>query len=277
MPFAFLPGTARPAAFPRGGGAPAGPSGPAARGERAPGARPLVAALVACAAIAAPPASHAQERPAATASRITQVTVAPGIATIERSARLPAGARSATFACLPAGLDPDSLQISADAGVRVGEFKVTTEDRDVAAGCASPLDDRIRALEDRIADVQADITALRRVDRYLDHVAGQLLTAVQREASALMQAVLSGLQDFLRWAKAQWRNFVNGLELIGKILQEQFKQLGQVLASALQSLGALAAQVQQAMVALGYELEKVVNWVGDLFGCPVSKASNALP
>lgn len=175
MPFAFLPGTARPAAFTRCSGAPDGPSGPAACGERAPGARPLVAALVACAAIAmiaAVPASHAQERPATTASRITQVTVAPGLATIERSARLPAGARSATFACLPASLDPDSLQISADAGVRVGEFKVTTEDRDVAAGCASPLDDRIRALEDRIADVQAEITALRRVDRYLDHVAG---------------------------------------------------------------------------------------------------------
>lgn len=111
----------------------------------------------------------------------------------------------------------------------------------------------------------------------LKDVAGQLLIAVQREASALMQAVLSGLQDFLRWAKAQWRNFVNGLELIGKILQEQFQQLGQVLASLLQGLGALAAQVQQAMVALGYELEKVVKWVGDLFGCPVSKASNALP
>lgn len=172
MPFAFLPGTARPAAFTRCSGAPAEPSGPAACGERAPGARAFVAALAACSAIAAIPVSHAQERPPATASRITQVTVAPGIATIERSARLPAGARSATFACLPASLDPDSLQISADAGVRVGEFKVTTEDRDVAAGCASPLDDRIRTLEDRIADVQAEITALRRVDRYLDHVAG---------------------------------------------------------------------------------------------------------
>lgn len=175
MPFAFLPGTARPAAFTRCSGARAETSGPAALERRTPGARPLAAALAACSAIAmiaAVPASHAQERPAATASRITQVTVAPGIATIERSARLPAGARSATFACLPAGLDPDSLQISADAGVRVGEFKVTTEDRDIAAGCASPLDDRIRALEDRIADVQAEITALRRVDRYLDHVAG---------------------------------------------------------------------------------------------------------
>ncbi|MDA8522855.1 DUF4139 domain-containing protein [Acidovorax sp. NCPPB 4044] len=123
--------------------------------------------LAACAAFGA-----AAQEPPPVASRITQVTVAPGIATVERSARIAAGARGATFACLPASLDPDSLQIGADAGVRVGEFKVTTEDRDVAAGCASPLDDRIRALEDQIANVQAEIAALRRVDRYLNHVAG---------------------------------------------------------------------------------------------------------
>ncbi|AVS64914.1 hypothetical protein C8245_03680 [Paracidovorax avenae] len=129
-------------------------------------------AAAACLWLAAAGMASAQERPATTASRITQVTVAPGIATIERSARISAGARSATFACLPASLDPDSLQISADAGVRVGEFKVTTEDRDVAAGCASPLDDRVRALEDQIAGVQAEIAALRRADRYLDHLAG---------------------------------------------------------------------------------------------------------
>ncbi|AVS83766.1 hypothetical protein C8239_02480 [Paracidovorax avenae] len=129
-------------------------------------------AAAACLWLAAAGMASAQERPAVVASRITQVTVAPGIATIERSARIAAGARSATFACLPASLDPDSLQISADAGVRVGEFKVTTEDRDVAAGCASPLDDRVRALEDQIAGVQAEIAALRRADRYLDHLAG---------------------------------------------------------------------------------------------------------
>ena len=129
-------------------------------------------AAAACLWLAAAGMASAQERPSVVASRITQVTVAPGVATIERSARIAAGARSATFACLPASLDPDSLQISADAGVRVGEFKVTTEDRDVAADCASPLDDRVRALEDQIAGVQAEIAALRRADRYLDHLAG---------------------------------------------------------------------------------------------------------
>ncbi|WCM94174.1 hypothetical protein M5C99_05450 [Acidovorax sp. NCPPB 2350] len=111
---------------------------------------------------------------------------------------------------------------------------------------------------------------------HLKDVAGHLLTVLQQKASELLQAVLSSLEDFLRWAKDQWRNFVNGLELIGQILKDQFQQLGKALASLLQGLGALAAQVQQAMVALGYALEQVVDWVGDLFGCPISKASNAL-
>ncbi|WCM89093.1 hypothetical protein [Acidovorax sp. NCPPB 3576] len=111
----------------------------------------------------------------------------------------------------------------------------------------------------------------------LKDVAGHLLTALKQEASALIQAVLSGLDRFVGWVKDQWRNFVNGLQLVGQILQDQFKQLGKDLATLLQSLGALAAEVQQAMVALGYELEKVVDWLGDLFGCPINKASSALP
>lgn len=107
-----------------------------------------------------------------TASRIARITVYPGSATVERSARVPAGARSLTISCLPAALDAQSLQISADAAVRVGEFNLLTEDRDVApSACASPLDGRIRELEDQIAGVKAESSALGLVDGYLRNVA----------------------------------------------------------------------------------------------------------
>ena len=106
------------------------------------------------------------------ASRITQVTVSPGSATVERTARVAAGARSAVFRCLPASIDTASLQIAAGSGVRVGEFKITTEDRDVAAGCASPLDGRIQELEDQLAAVRAETSSLQLVNRYLQGVAG---------------------------------------------------------------------------------------------------------
>ena len=104
-------------------------------------------------------------------SRIARVTVYPGSATVERVAKVLAGARSLTLPCLPASLDVQSLQINADPALRVGEFNVLTEDRDVAAGCASPLDGRIRELEDQIAGVKAEASALQLVDGYLRSVA----------------------------------------------------------------------------------------------------------
>lgn len=106
-------------------------------------------------------------------SRITQVKVYPGSATVDRVARVAAGSRSVTFACLPAGLDVQSLQVSADASVRVGETSVLTETRELSAQCAtSALDGRIRELEDQKAALQAESDALGMVNGYLKGLAG---------------------------------------------------------------------------------------------------------
>lgn len=118
-------------------------------------------------------ASHALVVPPPGAeSRIAQVKVYPGSATVERVARALAGSRSITFGCLPAGLDVQSLQVVADAAVRIGETSVQTEPRALSARCAgSPLDSRIRALEDRKAVLQAEADALGLVTGYLKGVA----------------------------------------------------------------------------------------------------------
>jgi len=101
-------------------------------------------------------------------SRITRVSVYPGSATVERVARASAGSRTLTFNCLPAGLDVQSLQVEADAVVRIGETSVLTEQRALSAGCSSsPLDGRIRALEDQKAALQAESDALGMVTGYL--------------------------------------------------------------------------------------------------------------
>lgn len=135
-------------------------------------ARPLPpAAMTTLATLAALWAAASPALAQDTASRIARVTVYPGSATVERVAKVPAGARSITLGCLPASLDAQSLQINADPAVRVGEFNVRTEDRDVVAACASPLDGRIRELEDQIAAVKAEATSLQLVDGYLKNVA----------------------------------------------------------------------------------------------------------
>lgn len=139
------------------------------------GPRPFAAALLAATACHA---GYAATTPAATtdsagtSSRIAQVTVYPGSATVERVARVAAGARSFTFGCLPASLDSASLQVQADAAVRVGEFHIETKDRDVTPECASPLEGQIRSLEDQIAQVKAEQEALQLAQRYLGNVAG---------------------------------------------------------------------------------------------------------
>lgn len=106
-------------------------------------------------------------------SRISQVKVYPGSATVERVARVAAGSRSVTFACLPAGLDVQSLQVSAGASVRVGETSVLSEARELSARCAtSALDGRIRELEDQKAALQAESDALSMVTGYLKGLSG---------------------------------------------------------------------------------------------------------
>lgn len=155
-------------------------------------ALPCLALLLLC---SASPAALAQDT-----SRIARVTVYPGSATVERVAKVPAGARSLTLACLPASMDPQSLQINADAAVRVGEFNVLTEDRDVVTACASPLDGRIRELEDQIAGVKAEASALQLVDSYLRSVASTnpAEEAAHGRAASATPAQITATADVLR-------------------------------------------------------------------------------
>ena len=131
--------------------------------------RPLAVALLTAGVCTI---GHAAPASAAPTSHIAKVTVYPGSATVERVTRLAAGTRSFTFTCLPASLDSASLQVQADAAVRVGEFHVQTQDRDVTPECASPLEGQIRTLEDQIAQVKAEMQALQLAQRYLSNIAG---------------------------------------------------------------------------------------------------------
>ena len=130
----------------------------------------VLAASVACATWAAHSAPAASGT-ATTGSHITQVTLYPGSATVERSLRVPAGSRSVTFRCLPQGLDARSLQVVADAPVRVGNISVQVPERPLADGCARPLDERVRAAQDQLATAQAETDALELAHTYLKTVA----------------------------------------------------------------------------------------------------------
>ena len=135
------------------------------------------------------------------ASRMDRVTLYQGSATVERTLALAAGAREAVFTCLPAALDPQSLQAQGD-GVRVGEVRVDSSERALVPECASAQDARIRSVEDELARVNAATSALQLSDSYLKTVAtlaptdGKTLAAPSpAQIQATAEALRRGLED----------------------------------------------------------------------------------
>ena len=165
---------------------------------KAPSAAFLLRATFAAAAwLAASTGALAQA--AADNSRITQVKVYPGSATVERVARVAAGSRSVTFACLPAGLDVQSLQVSAGASVRVGETSVLSEARELSPRCAaSALDGRIRELEDQKAALQAENDALSMVTGYLKGLSGGSGESAQGARAPMDARNLAAMAEAMR-------------------------------------------------------------------------------
>ncbi len=126
--------------------------------------------LTCLAAAALSPTAGAQTASAMadSVSRISAVTLYPGAATVVRELRVAPGANQAVFACLPAGLDAASLQAAGDPTVRIGEISVRQQPRALLGkACASPLDERIRALQDQVAALKAESAGIDLANGYL--------------------------------------------------------------------------------------------------------------
>ncbi|MFC2590455.1 MAG: mucoidy inhibitor MuiA family protein [Ottowia sp.] len=184
---------------------------------------PALAALASLAA-SLPAAAAAPE---SAASRITRVTVYPGAAVVERAAPVAAGARRVVFECLPAKLDEQSLTASASAAVRVGEISVQTLPREQAAACASPLQERIRELQDKIAAADAEKEALDLSAEYLKAVIKAVQAAPDggERATATNASTITATAEALR--KSGQDNALRALQLDRRKedLQRQLKPL----------------------------------------------------
>jgi uncharacterized protein (TIGR02231 family) len=131
-------------------------------------------------------------------SRISQVLVYPGGATVDRVAKVAKGSTQLALPCLPASFDVASLQMSASPGIQLGEVTVQTLDRNRLPECRrGPLDARIRELEDQAAAVQAEITAQELALGYLKGLGGDR-AAVAATISANAEAVRRQSQDLLQ-------------------------------------------------------------------------------
>ena len=111
-------------------------------------------------------AAYAQD-----ASKITAVTLYPGSATIERTARVTPGMTRLEISGLPANFDPQTVRVDADPGVQVGE--VSTQD---AARTTTPnareaqLEEKIQALKDRQAAFDGEVKSAEMVNEFLSRL-----------------------------------------------------------------------------------------------------------
>src|SRR5258706_2529411 len=90
-------------------------------------------------------------------SRITAVTLYPGSATVERTAKITPGMTRLEISALPANFDPQTVRVESDAGVRVGEVSTHDQSRTAASNAReSAIEDKIQALKDRQAVLEGD-------------------------------------------------------------------------------------------------------------------------
>jgi uncharacterized protein (TIGR02231 family) len=90
-------------------------------------------------------------------SRITAVTLYPGSATVERTARITPGMTRLEISGLPANFDPQTVRVDSDPGVRIGEVSTQDQSRMGASNAReSAIEDRIQALKDRQAVLEVD-------------------------------------------------------------------------------------------------------------------------
>ena len=155
--------------------------------------------------------------PLMAASKITNVTVYPGRASVTRAAdvAVPAGTSQLVFAGLPQGLDPQALQIGlANApGINLGEVDVVPSATNGSV-TANPLAQRIKTLTDSRAAQQVVIDTLTAKRGMMLHFASESPAKLTLDGKPLdidqwskafdsLEAELAKTSDELRLAKAK--------------------------------------------------------------------------
>jgi uncharacterized protein (TIGR02231 family) len=136
------------------------------------GASLLLCALLTHGSLAAAPAATAPAFIPASNAPVTHVVLYPGGAKIERAARVKAGAEILEIEGLPANFDAESLEVTADTGIEIGEV-VWRDSARVAPLNAEEarLEAEVRALSDHLQMLEVDKKAATRELRYLETLA----------------------------------------------------------------------------------------------------------
>ena len=186
---------------------------------------------------------------------ITEVTLYPGIAAVQRETRIEAQTRQLSFECLPASVDTQSLQISGDEGLRVGEIKVLMQARQMAAKeCTSPLDQQIRTLEDQLASIEAEENAAKLVGDFLQGVSkpGDEARVTPTQIASTSQVLRQSSRDNSMRAHQVQRQKQDLLAQLQPLRQERDRTGGQQ--SQVMKITVQLASPRAANVRLSYQV-----------------------
>lgn len=130
-------------------------------------------------------------------ARISEVLVYPGGAEVKRVQAVSAGSQEAVFACIPARIQLDALQARGGPGLQVGEISVLTEASEAVPACSGQpqLDAQIRGLEDEMAGLAAERSALDLVLGYLKQSGDAKVAAQAATAESLRRQGLEALKQ----------------------------------------------------------------------------------
>lgn len=203
--------------------------------------------------------AQAADAPTASASKVDLVTVYPGLAVVERSARVAAGARELLLDCLSTEVDLSTLQLDADASLRLGPVSASQRPRSEVPACQTGAGDaRIRQLQDRVAALDAEAGGHELVLGYLRAMAGPVVTPVEGGApiapatarapglnvasGAQLQATLGVMQRSGQGALAEQARIAREREVLERELQ--------ALLAERERLGQAAGEVRQLRISV---------------------------
>src|SRR5436309_236250 len=119
------------------------------------------------------------------ASRITSVTLYPGSATVERTARVVPGMTRLEISGLPANFDPQTVRVESTPGVRLGEVSTQDQSRTAASNAReSTIAEKIQALKDRQAVLEVDARSAQMAADYISRL-GAPSSGTEKPAPAL--------------------------------------------------------------------------------------------
>ncbi|BAN22040.1 DUF4139 domain-containing protein [Caballeronia insecticola] len=130
-------------------------------------------------------------------SSISNVTLYPGGATVERQISIPVGSTRIEVSCLPTSFDPQSLRLIAPPGMQLGDYRV--DDGASEAACTSTARDRraqelqarLIALNARAQAVELSVAYLKRVSEDSTGSRGSSLLDVSRQLEQSGYAVFT--------------------------------------------------------------------------------------